>query len=55
MNQIKKGDIVVLNNLPDAAHFEVIEVDGFVVEIREAGTSYISQFTDVSLIYKVVE
>ena len=52
--KIKTGDIVTFNNLPDAAKFEVVSVDGFSMEVREAGTDYKTQFSDTSLVAKVV-
>ena len=47
--KIKAGEIVTFNDLPDAAQFEVVSVDGFNMEVREAGTDYRTQSSDTSL------
>lgn len=50
------GDIVVFNNLPDAAKFEVVDrfPQHFTLEVKEAGTDYRSQFVDQSQVIKIV-
>lgn len=53
--RVKEGDIVTFNNLPDAARFEVIRVDGFSLEVREEGGNYASQYSDTSLVAKIVD
>lgn len=50
MKRIKVGDVVAMNKLPSAARFEVLRVDGFLAEVREAGTDYATQTIDVSMI-----
>jgi len=53
--KIKAGEIVTFNDLPDAAQFEVVSVDGFNMEVREAGTDYRTQSSDTSLVVRVIK
>lgn len=52
------GDLVVINELPDATKFEVVDMkmhEGVpLVELREYGTSYASKWHDQSVIHAVV-
>lgn len=47
------GDEVAFNNLDDATFFEVLAIDGFAMTVREAGTEYAEQRSDVSLVKQV--
>ena len=51
--KIKVGCLVAFNTLPDAVWFEVIERNGHQITIREAGTDYAVQYSDVSLVKAV--
>jgi len=53
--KVKKGDTVVFNELPTAAKYEVLEVDGFNIKIRESGTDYKPEYSDASLVAKVIK
>ena len=55
MSKVEIGSVVVFNNLPNAARFEVVErLDNFRVSVREENTDYRSQVVDESMIAKVV-
>jgi hypothetical protein len=50
------GALVAFNNLDDAAWFEVLEIDGFTLTLREydgQGTNYAKQYMDKSLVKQV--
>ena len=42
----KVGDVVAFNMLPDAAWFDVLEIAGFMMKVREHGTNYKEQIID---------
>lgn len=44
------GDLVAFNKLEDATWFEVLDIIGYIILIREAGTNYAEQFSDISLV-----
>ena len=52
-SKIKVGSEVAFNTLPDAAWFEVLEINGFQLTLREAGTDYAAQFGDTSSVKQV--
>ncbi len=54
MKKVKAGDIVTFSEHPKAVKFEVVRADGFSIEVREAGTDYKTQFSDTSLIAKII-
>lgn len=50
------GKLVAFNHLEDAAWFEVLEIDGFTLTLREydgRGTNYAKQYMDKSLVAQV--
>ncbi len=47
---VKIGDHVAFNRLSDATWFEVTEIDGFMLTIREENTKYAEQRIDKSLV-----
>lgn len=51
--KIEVGSLVAFNMLDDATWFEVLEIDGFHMRIREAGTNYATQNMDTSLVKRV--
>ncbi len=51
--EIKVGTLVAFNTLPDAAWFEVLEVNGFLLTIKEYGTEYASQTMDKSFVKQI--
>jgi hypothetical protein len=51
--KIKVGDIVAFNNLPDAVWFDVLEIDGPRIVIREHGTDFAKQIMDRSLVKQI--
>jgi hypothetical protein len=51
--EIKVGSKVAFNTLADAVWFDVLEIDGFTLVIRETGTSYAKQYMDKSLVKAV--
>jgi hypothetical protein len=53
MKEIKVGSIVAFNKLNDAAWFDVIEMDGDVLVLREHGTNYATQTMYKSLVAQV--
>ena len=53
--KVKVGDVVVMNGLPDTPKWEVLGVNGNVVELREYGTDYASQKVYDCMIHKVVK
>jgi len=54
MNKIEVGDIVAFNTLPDAIWFEVLEIDGFNLKIRErARPDYAAKWADTSMVKQV--
>ena len=52
---IKVGSVVAFNTLPDATWFDVVEVEGFTLTVREHGTDYAKQWIDRSLVKQVKE
>jgi hypothetical protein len=42
----KVGDVVAFNMLPDAAWFDVLAINGFIMTVREHGTDYAEQRID---------
>ena len=56
--KVHVGDMVVMNELPDATKFEVVDMkmhEGVpLVELREYGASYASKWHDQSIIHAVV-
>lgn len=52
---IKVGAVVAFNTLPDATWFDVLEVNGFALTVREHGTDYAKQWVDRSLVKQVKE
>jgi hypothetical protein len=57
MKKVKVGDIVVFNNLPDAAKYDVLAIhdNGFCIDVREHGTDYRPQCSDTSLVAKIIK
>ena len=53
--KIKKKDIVVFNDSPTAARFEVVEVCGSSLKVREAGTKFATQTVWRSMVRAVVK
>lgn len=51
--EIKVGSQVAFNNLPDAVWFDVLEINGLLLVIREHGTNYATQTMDKSLVVQV--
>lgn len=51
-DEIKEGTRVVFNTTPDATVFEVTKRDGLSIMVREHGTDYAAQRSDVSLCHK---
>ena len=47
---IEVKDLVAFNSLDDAVWFEVLDLDGHTMLIREAGTDYRPTWQDTSLI-----
>ena len=47
LGTLTEGDLVVMNDLPDATLFVVLDVDRFNVLIQEAGTDYRSEWQDI--------
>lgn len=52
--KVKTGDVVVMNGLPDTPKWDVLDVRGSVVELREHDTDYASQKVYDCMIHKVV-
>ena len=44
--EAKVGDVVAFNMLPDAAWFDVLEINGFIMTVREHDTDYAVQHID---------
>ena len=55
MKKVKVGDVVVFNNLPNAVKYDVLDVDGFCMKVREHGTDYRIEPSDTSLVAKIVK
>ena len=53
--KVKVGDVVVFNDLPIATKFDVLEVNGFCIKIRQFGTDYKIEKSDTSLVAKIVK
>lgn len=53
MKKIEVGSVVAFNNLEDATWFDVLEMEGFLLTIREHGTNYSVQYMDKSLVKRV--
>lgn len=51
--QIKAGSVVAFNKLDDAVWFDVLDIDGCIMTVREHGTDYAPQQTDTSLVKQV--
>lgn len=52
--KIKVGDQVAFNNLSDATWFNVTEINGSCMRIRENGnTKYAEQYADTSMVVQV--
>jgi hypothetical protein len=51
----KVGDVVAFNDLPDAVWFDVLSINGFMMEIREHGTNYAVQHFDKGLVRQIRE
>lgn len=51
--EIKVGSQVAFNTLPDAVWFDVLEINGFLLVIREHATNYATQTMDKSLVKQV--
>ena len=51
--EIKVGSQVAFNKLDDAVWFDVLEIDGMLIVIREHGTEYAKQVMDKSLVVQV--
>lgn len=49
----KVGQKVAFNTLPDAVWFDVLEIDGFLMKIRETNTNYAPQYMDTSAVAQV--
>jgi hypothetical protein len=49
----KVGDVVAFNELPDATWFDVLEINGFVMTIREHGTTYVEQRMDKAFVKQI--
>lgn len=52
LGTLNEGDLVVVNDLPDATLYVVLEVDRFNVQVREAGTDYRPEWQDISIFQK---
>lgn len=50
---VEVGSVVAFNTLEDAAWFDVLEIDGFTLTLREHGTNYAKQYMDKSLVKQV--
>jgi hypothetical protein len=53
--EIKVGSQVAFNKLDDAVWFDVLEIEGMMMTIREHGTDYRKQYMDKSLVVQVKE
>jgi len=56
MKKIKQpvvGSVVAFNMLKDACWFDVLEINGFIMTIREHGTDYREQYMDKSLVRQI--
>jgi hypothetical protein len=51
--EIQIGDIVAFNNLPDAEWFDVVDIKGPILILREHGTDYATQRMHKSLVKQV--
>lgn len=54
IKNIKVGDLIKVSEIPNATIYEVEEVDGFYLQIKEYKTDYKSQFIDVSQVTRKV-
>lgn len=52
-NQVRAGSKVAFNVLADAVWFDVIEIRGFAMRVRETGTENAEQAADLSLVKQV--
>ena len=52
LGTLVEGDLVVINDSPNATLYVVLEVDRFNVSIREAGTDDLFRWTDISILQK---
>lgn len=50
LGTLTEGDLVVVNDLPDATLYVVLDVDGHYVQIREAGSNYKPEWQDISIL-----
>jgi hypothetical protein len=53
--KVKSGDVVVFNDLPNAVKYDVLEVNGFCMKVREFGTDYRIEQSDTSLVAKIIK
>lgn len=53
MKKVKVGSLVTLRDGEDAIWWEVLEIAGFWLKIKEAGTNFTPDVTDISLVKKV--
>ncbi len=51
--KVEVGSVVAFNMLDDATWFDVTAIDGFRMTVREHGTDYAEQASDVSLVKRV--
>jgi len=54
IKDIKVGDLIKVSEMPNATIYEVENVEGFILQIKEYNTDYRSQFIDVSLVTRKV-
>jgi hypothetical protein len=54
-SKLKIGDVVAFNMTQDPVWFDVVDVSGFLLTIREHGTSYATQICDKGLVKQVRE
>ena len=57
MRNVKVGDVVVFNNLPNAVKYDVLDIhkNGFCMKVREHGTSHRIECSNTSLVAKIVK
>ena len=54
MAPVVVGSVVAFNMLPDTCWFDVLEINGFIMTIREHGKSnYAEQYMDISFVKQV--
>lgn len=51
--QIVVGAIVAFSSLKEAAWFEIVEREGFLLRVREAGTDYACQMADTCFVAQI--